>query len=58
MLKIVQIVQKRSPQWGIYAINIHKVAVQCKPFMRRRKEVTTRIGNHTPAEIIKCEKGK
>ncbi len=34
MLKIVRIVQKRSPKREIYDINIHKSAVQRKPFMR------------------------
>lgn len=34
MQKNVRIVQKRSPRWGIYAINIHKAAVQRKPFLR------------------------
>ena len=57
MLKTVRIVQKRSPQCGIYAINIHKVAVQRKLFLRRRR---CPRGSETipPAEIIKCEKGK
>ena len=38
MLKTVRIVQKRSPQWGVYAINIHKAALRRRPFLRLEQE--------------------
>ena len=43
MQKNVRIVQKRSPQWGVYAINIHKAALRRRPFLRLEQE-KERIG--------------
>ena len=46
MPKFVRIVQKRLFQQGICAINIHKAAVQCKPFVRQRKEALAQKEKH------------